>query len=215
MSAVLASSRSPWLVAPVAGRLDQVAAEVDQLVGQTDRAVTAVRLAPSMLGSDGPRTYFVAFTTPAEARGLGGFMGTWAELRADGGRLEVARTGQTNDLTGAMRAARPVLDGPADYVARYGRFGAGVDGEPVTVDFWSNITMSPDFPSITEVIAQLYPASGGSEIDGAIAVDVESLARFLELTGPVQVDGPEGTILLTARRRHAVPAARPVRRDRR
>ncbi len=88
-------------------------------------------------------------------------MGTWAELRADDGRLEVTRTGQTSELTGAMRAAPPVLDGPADYLARYGRFGAGADGEPVAVDFWSNVTMSPDFPSVTEVIAQLYPASGG------------------------------------------------------
>ena len=125
-------------------------------------------------------------------------MGTWAELRADDGRLEVTRTGQTNDLTAAMRAAPPVLDGPADYLARYGRFGAGVDGEPVAIDFWSNVTMSPDFPSVTEVIAQLYPASGGREIDGAIAVDVESIARFLELTGPVQVDGPDGPIRLTS-----------------
>ena len=84
-----------------------------------------------------------------------------------------------------MRAAPPVLAGPADYLARYGRFGAGVDGEPVAIDFWSNVTMSPDFPSVTEVFAQLYPASGGREIDGAIAVDVESIARFLELTGPI------------------------------
>ena len=198
MSDVLASARSPWLVAPVGDRVDQLADDVDELVEQTDRAVTAVQLAPSMLGRDGPRTYFVAFTTPAEARGLGGYMGTWAELRADDGRLTVVRTGQTGELTGAMRAAPPVLDGPEDYLARYGRFGAGVDGEPVAIDFWSNVTMSPDFPSVTEVFAQLYPASGGREIDGAIAVDVESIARFLELTGPIQVEGPDGTIRLTS-----------------
>ena len=116
-----------------------------------------------MLGGDGPRTYFVAFTTPAEARGLGGFMGTWAELRADDGRLEVDPNGSDRRADRRrMGAAPPVLDGPADYLARYGRFGAGVDGEPVAVDFWSNVTMSPDFPSITEVFAQLYPASGGT-----------------------------------------------------
>ena len=198
MSAVLASARSPWLVSPVGNRIDQVADDVDELVEQTDRAVAAVQLAPSMLGRDGPRTYFVAFTTPAEARGLGGFMGTWAELRADDGRLTVVRTGQTGELTGAMRAAPPVLAGPDDYLARYGRFGAGLDGKPVAIDFWSNVTMSPDFPSVTDVFAQLYPASGGREIDGAIAVDVESIARFLELTGPIQVEGPDGTIQLTS-----------------
>ncbi len=111
-----------------------------------------------------------------------------------------------------MRAAPPVLDGPDDYVARYGRFGAGVDGEPVAIDFWSNVTMSPDFPSVTEVIAQLYPASGGSEIDGAIALDVESIARFLELdrSGAGRRTGRDGSA--DVERRRAVPAARPVRR---
>ena len=39
----------------------------------------AVQLAPSMLGRDGPRTYFVAFTTPAEARGSAG---SWARGRS-------------------------------------------------------------------------------------------------------------------------------------
>ena len=91
-----------------------------------------------------------------------------------------------------------MLNGPADYIARYGKFGAGVNGAPVAVDFWSNVTMSPDFPSVTEVFAQLYPASGGTEIDGAIALDVETIARFLELTGPVQVEGPEGIIRLSS-----------------
>ena len=29
---------------------------------------------PGQTGADGPRRYFIAFTTPAEMRGLGGFM---------------------------------------------------------------------------------------------------------------------------------------------
>ncbi|MDQ3176060.1 MAG: DUF4012 domain-containing protein, partial [Actinomycetota bacterium] len=152
----------------------------------------AARLAPAMLGGDGRRTYFVAFTTPAESRGLGGFMGTWAEVRADGGRLDVVRTGQTGEL---IRGYRPTeLTGPDDYLARYGRFGAGVDGEPAAVDFWSNYTISPDLPSVAEIARQLYPASGGREIDGVIAVDVFGISRFLELTGPINVPEIDGRV---------------------
>jgi hypothetical protein len=104
-------------------------------------------------------------------------MGVWSELRADDGRIEIVRTEGTTRLTEAN--GRPVLDGPADYLDRYGEFGAGVDGEPVSIDFWSNVTVSPDFPSTTEVFEQLYPASGGTAIDGAIAVDVDAIIAQL------------------------------------
>ena len=89
-----------------------------------------------------------------------------------------------------------MLDMPEEYHARYGRFGAGDVGEPVSVDFWSNVTMPPDLPTVTDVVAQLYPAGGGTEIDGVIALDVEAIARFLELTGPITVEGPDGAIRL-------------------
>ncbi len=191
----LAEDDSNWLVPQVADVVDTLRDDVGRLLDRTRTAMTAVEVAPSMLGRDGQRAYFVAFTTPAESRGIGGFMGTWAELVADDGRLSVTRTGQTSELTRAMDPA-PVLDGPADYLERYGRFGAGGAGRPVSVDFWSNVTMSPDLPSLTQVFAQMYPASGGTDIDGAMVIDVATVARFLELTGPINVAGPDGSIRL-------------------
>jgi hypothetical protein len=127
-------------------------------------------------------------------------MGVWAELRVDDGQIEVVRTEGTTRLTEALAKEdrRPVLSGPPDFLERYGEFGAGGDGQPVSVDFWSNVTLSPDFPSTSEVFEQLYPASGGTAIDGAIAVDVDAIAGFLELTGPIQVRTPKGPQRLTA-----------------
>ncbi|MGA9279304.1 DUF4012 domain-containing protein, partial [Ilumatobacter sp.] len=196
-SSELTDARSDWLAGPLGDRFDEIRSEIDDLQDQAVKGLAAIDVAPAMLGKDGPRTYFMAFTTPAEARGLGGFMGTWAELKADGGRMEVVRTGSTIDLTRGMSSPRPILTGPEDYLNRYGKFGAGGGDVPVAIDFWSNYTLSPDFPDIAEVAAQLYPASGGTEIDGMIALDVETIARFLDLTGPIQVEGPDGTIRLT------------------
>lgn len=188
--------RSPWLIGPVGSRLARLDEEVTSMSAAAHRAASAARLAPGLLGAEGPRRYFVAFTTPAEARGLGGFMGSFAELSADDGRLTVERTGTTSELNGGWGEQRPVLTGLAEFVERYGRFGAGRDGGPVSVDYWSNVTMSPDLPTLTEVIAQLYPAAGGNDIDGVIVLDVETIARFLVLTGPVTVAGPQGDIRL-------------------
>lgn len=47
--------------------------------------------------------------------------------------------------------------------------------------------LSPDFPSVTKVIAGLYPQSGGRPGDGAVAIDPVAMAALLRLTGPITV----------------------------
>ena len=59
-----------------------------------------------MLGADGPRTYLLLFTTPSESRGLGGFVGSYAELTADDGQLALGAFGRAQDLDAAAAAAR-------------------------------------------------------------------------------------------------------------
>jgi len=156
-------------------------------------AITAVEVAPQMLGADGPRRYFVAFTTPAEARGLGGFMGNFAVLTAVDGRLEVARFGRTGDLNSARDLDPPrTVTGPAEWLERYGDYGftSGPGGGTARAP-WSNVTVSPDFPSTAAVIAELYPQSGGREIDGVFALDPYVLAAFLEFTGPISIEATD------------------------
>ncbi len=64
-----------------------------------DTGVTAAELLPPALGADGPRRYFLAFQTNAEARGTGGLVGAYGVLEADAGRLRLVRLGDDGDLT--------------------------------------------------------------------------------------------------------------------
>ncbi len=184
---LLQSVRSPWLVGP----LQHALAGLDKAVARSHEAAANLKsLAaqlPDMLGASGPRRYFIGFVTPAEARGLGGFMGNYAELTADHGKVTMTAFGRVADLRNA--AADPEawkLDLPAEFVTRYGDFGFSEPGSgAVSRDVWSNITMSPDLPSVAEVIAQLYPQSGGPEIDGVIMLDPSAMAALMELTGPI------------------------------
>ena len=95
--------RSPWLIGPVRGRLDTFSTDVDATVPQAQVAQQAVAVAPAMLGGNGIRHYFVAFTTESESRGLNGFMGNWGELTAANGKLTMSRTGRVDDLGRAGR----------------------------------------------------------------------------------------------------------------
>jgi hypothetical protein len=49
--------------------------------------------------------------------------------------------------------------------------------------------MSPDFPTVGSVITDLFPQSGGTPLDGVVAVDPDALQALLTFTGPIQVAG--------------------------
>ena len=178
----LRSRESPWLVGPVGDRLNEALRIVDDALPDVANALEAVRVAPYLLGEDAPRHYLVNFATPVEARGRTGFAGNFAELEANAGEIRMTRFGRIADL---QRDGTPLVErkisGPPEYLMRYGRF------EPAMT--WQNVTMSPDFPSVAAVMAELYPQSGGRQIDGVLSVDPTALAALLELTGDVAVGG--------------------------
>jgi len=188
-------AQSPWLAPPLHDRIDDVADDLVTNQVRADNAVLAVRLAPEMLGSQGPRRYFVAFTTPAEARGLGGFMGNWAELTIDNGQIAMTAFGRHTDLDEAAASQDPVLVGLDEFVGHWGRFGFADDpGGAADDKVWSIVTMAPDFPTVAQVIAQLYPQSGGRPIDGVFMLDPSAVATLLSFTGPIEVEGAPGPL---------------------
>ncbi len=190
---VVGAARSPWLAGPLQRRLDSLSVELADNVVRADNALATVRVAPRLLGAEGVRRYFVVFTTPAEARGLGGFMGNWAELTIDNGKLSMTRFGRTAELNsgGADPTGRRIT-GLDEFAAHWGRF-AFIKGAAGTTEevAWSNVTMPPDFPTVAQVISQLYPQSGGRPVDGVFALDVKTIAALMQYTGPIQLDGVE------------------------
>jgi hypothetical protein len=170
-----------WLVAPLDNKLSNLRAKVVRAAHDAETGIQAARVVPSLLGANGQtKRYFVAFQTPAEQRASGGIIGNYAVVSFTNGHLTLEASGRDGDLNAGGDGNR-TLTGPPDYVARYAQYG------PQRV--WQNVTFSPDWPSVAQVIEGLYPQSGGTPVDGVISVDPRALAAFLKLTGPVHVDG--------------------------
>ncbi len=150
--------------------------EVDRALPDAELAIEGVRLAPALFGGDGPRHYFIAFTQPAESRGLGGFVGNFGELTAVDGDLELTRSGRIRELIAAPGAASgPSAARPTTSPATAGS---------IRPSFLQDLTFSPDGPSVAQVMEELYPQAGGREVDGVIIVDPVALAALMEFTGP-------------------------------
>jgi hypothetical protein len=180
-TAQLRSLQSGWLLSPVQSRLDQLDTKVFSAQASASLAAQLVRAAPSLLGGDGVRHYFIAFMDPAESRGLGGLIASYGELTADQGHLTLTRSGDISLLNEALPKGGGHLTGPADYLARYGAF------HPQKL--LQDVSYAPDLPTVADVIRQLYPQAGGDPINGVLALDPYGLAALIGLTGPIEVPG--------------------------
>ncbi|MFZ4812262.1 MAG: DUF4012 domain-containing protein [Ilumatobacteraceae bacterium] len=184
---------NPWLASALTDRLDQLTTEIDDKLPKGDRLVQAVSEMPNMLGAQGKRHYFIGFTTPSEVRGLGGFMGNWAEVTLDKGKIEVTKFGRHTDLntTGAQPKR---VTGPDDFLDTWGDRGFVRSDGTARENIWSDVTMSPNFPSVAQVVNELYPQSGGQQLDGVFVMDVYAVAALLQVTGPVEVPQANTTV---------------------
>lgn len=183
-TSVIEGTRSPWLLPMVTDEIDRFSAELADALPEAELASEALDLSPAMLGAQGPRRYLVLFTSPAETRFLGGFAGAYGILDARDGKVTFSESGNISDLNqigDPTSRTLPAFPGLAEYQARYDRF--------FPQRFFQNLTVSPDLPTDAVVTRHLYEQSTGGAIDGVIVADPYALAGFLELTGPVDVDG--------------------------
>ncbi|MEN9644342.1 MAG: hypothetical protein RL238_1011 [Actinomycetota bacterium] len=195
LQATLDEPVSGWVPSAVTDRLDDLGGDVDRYARQADNLSQAVDAAPGLLGADGPRRYFVAFSTPAESRSIGGFVGNYAVLEVDRGRLALTEFGRSDDLRLAAPAEGMDIDLPLDFTRRYGAFNfRNEETGLVEAMAWKNIAITPDFPTMTGITQQMWAATFDTEIDGAILLDPFTVAQLLAYTGPQEIAGYDTSI---------------------
>jgi Protein of unknown function (DUF4012) len=177
------STESSLLYGPVAEARAEFRAELVDASRLLRSGAALANELPGFLGQDGRRRYFFGAQNPAELRGTGGFLGAFAILTIDEGRLEFGPFEPIQTLRGFPGNIPP--PNPS-FAERYDRFGGN--------GFWANINMTPDFPSAATAIERLYEAVEKEELDGTIVADPFALQALLGMTGPVLVEGTDVTL---------------------
>lgn len=152
----------------------------DELAGlrdSTSAAATGAAVLPPMLGAQGTQRYFVAFTSPAEARGTGGFLGTYGILRARNGSMTLEQVGANTDL---RDFPKPVVDLGPDYKAINGDLSRA----------WSGMNLSPHFPFAAKQWIAGWKKQTGEQLQGAMAIDPAALSYMVAATKPITL--PDG-----------------------
>ena len=155
--------------------------QISEVTSLIENVALAARLAPSMMGVDGPRTYFMGFQTNAEVRGTGGLLGGYGILRFDNGVPSVDTLAPNTDLANAVA---PVDLGP-EYDQQYGFQNPFFD--------FRNSNISPHFPYAAQIWQGMWLEQTGTKVDGVIAIDPVALSYILGAVGPVTM--PDGEVV--------------------
>jgi hypothetical protein len=171
----------PGYFAAVGGartQLQSQTADIAQLLGNT---ALAARLAPSMMGADGTRTYFMGFQTNAEARGTGGLLGGFGILRFDDGKPSVDTLGANTEFN---KRFTPFSVNP-EFDEQYGFTNPTTDIR--------NTNQSSNFPYAAQIWKSMWAQQSGMNVDGVISIDPIALSYILGATGPVTL--PSGEVV--------------------
>lgn len=159
----------------------QLQGQTSDLAGLLENTALAARVVPSMMGGDGPRTYFMGFQTNAEARGTGGLLGGFGILRFDDGVPSVDDLGKNTELTGAVAT----VDLGLEFDQQYGFTNPKTD--------FRNSNLSPHFPYAAQIWKSMWAQKTGMNVDGVIAIDPIALSYVLGAVGPVTM--PDGEVI--------------------
>ncbi|QIV85215.1 DUF4012 domain-containing protein [Mycolicibacterium frederiksbergense] len=172
----------PSYVAVLRDARAQLQDQTAEITGLLENTALAARLAPSMMGADGPRTYFMGFQTNAEARGTGGLLGGFGVLRFDNGAATVDTLGANTDLDMQFTP----VDLGAEFNETYGYANPFGD--------FRNSNLSSHFPYAAQIWKSMWAQQTGMNVDGVIALDPFALSYVLGAIGPVIMpDGEEVT----------------------
>ncbi len=183
-AAAIDDARSPWLLSPIRKRIDELLAEVEDFRPEIELGASAAEVLPDMLGAGGSRTYFVMFGVPAESRELGGFLGSWALLSFDNGRMQLGESGRINELYDIAAASTIAPGSAGDFFLEMAR----------PTQFPQNLPSSPDMAQVAAVSRQVLAGATDVPIDGFIYADGYALIDLLEISGPVTIPFQEAPL---------------------
>ena len=132
---------------------------------------------PDLIGLSEDKRYLLLFQNSNELRATGGFIGSYAELSFHSGRLEDLIIDDIYNPDGQLLEKHIAITPPEPIKQ--------ILGQPQW--FLRDSNWKASFPEATEDITRFYLLETGKSLDGVVALDLEIMKGFLEITGPLQI----------------------------
>lgn len=166
-------------VVPLVQKLDRLAPQLPAALRYANTVMTSL---PGLLGITRPAHYLFFDMDSDELRPSGGFLGNYAVVTVQQGRLVGGI--HLKDVTTldcpAGRGQCPYQQIPAYY--------AWMDIAPSAFGM-RDANLSPDYPTSARLVMAQYQRESGRTVDGVIMITPAIIKEVLALTGPIAVPG--------------------------
>ena len=155
--------------------LDEYRGVLSQSQEFADSASVVISGLPQFLGMEGEKKYIIWFQNSNEIRPTGGFIGSYATVSIDSGKIKNILIDDIYNPDGQIDV-RNIKTTPPDPIKNY------LDEE---VLYLRNSNWDPDFTKSAKVFDDIYFKITGESVDGYIALDLKFVESLLRVTGPV------------------------------
>jgi hypothetical protein len=187
----LAALPAGTLTSQQIGELRQALAVWPRITPQLEMVDAWLRVAPGLLGLNGPTRLLVELMDQGETRATGGYIGDYGIMTIENARIAPFTL---NDVF--------TLDTP--YIEKI-----GVSKPPAAYPWWPfrgfglrDSNLSPDFPNSAQLSLRQLALEGGPDAQGVVAITAPVIAKTLEVIGPIAV--PEYHEMVTAQNMEAL-----------
>jgi len=140
-----------------------------------DMAYTSVDSVPDLLGVSDKRRYLVLFQNSNELRPTGGFIGSYAILELNKGKIANLTIDDIYNPDGQIKLRKINVPSPAPIAQLLKEPNLSIH----------NANWNPDFPQSARDINSLFYKLNATKFDGVIAVNIGFVKDLLKVTGPV------------------------------
>lgn len=144
-------------------------------VNFVDTAAALSAQIPDLLGVTAAKTYLVLFQNSNEIRPTGGFIGSYALVDVQNGKISSITIDDIYNPDGQIDVRDIQVTPPAP-------LAENLEEDRLYI---RNANWNPDFVKSAQTIRDLYFRVTGKNVDGVIAVDLGFVQELLNVTGPV------------------------------
>lgn len=165
------NSRLPQIFKLRINELSKELADYNKLVAKAE-AISI--LLPKLVGFDGARKYLVLLQNNMELRPAGGFIGSFAEITFEGGKLKNLKVNDIYAIDGQLNTH---VEPPAEIKQDLGQ-----------KDYYlRDSNWEPDFPTSARQAEWFYTKETGQSVEGVVALDISAMEQLLAVIGGVEL----------------------------